>query len=74
MATVFLVLLATLSLIQAKAPGLKADLSSLTTSGFSSGGVMTTQFHVAFSSKVKGAGVIGGGPYHCTQGNFTIAQ
>jgi Esterase PHB depolymerase len=47
---------------------------SLTTSGISSGGFFSTQFHVAYSSKVTGAGVIAGGPYLCSQGSLAIAE
>jgi hypothetical protein len=42
-----------------------ADISRTTVSGFSSGGFMAMQFHVANSSWVKGAGIIAGGPYNC---------
>ncbi|MFP5384796.1 MAG: polyhydroxybutyrate depolymerase [Bacteriovoracia bacterium] len=47
--------------------------SSLTVSGISSGAYMAQQFHVAFSSKVSGAGLIAGGPYFCAQGGIAAA-
>ena len=34
-------------------------------SGFSSGGFFAVQMQVAFSSIIKGAGIVAGGPYHC---------
>lgn len=36
------------------------DPDSITVSGLSSGGAMAMQYHVAFSSEVKGSGVIAG--------------
>lgn len=37
------------------------DRDKLTVSGLSSGAYFAVQFHVAFSSVIKGAGVIAGG-------------
>jgi poly(3-hydroxybutyrate) depolymerase len=45
----------------------------VTVSGLSSGGYFANQFHVAFSSKVTGAGVLAGGPYYCARGNMMDA-
>lgn len=42
-------------------------------SGLSSGGFMAVQFGVAYSSIIKGVGVIAGGPYYCAQGDINIA-
>ncbi|WP_084210044.1 extracellular catalytic domain type 2 short-chain-length polyhydroxyalkanoate depolymerase [Ralstonia sp. A12] len=42
-----------------------ADLKRVSVSGLSSGGFMTAQFDVAYSSELIGAGIIAGGPYHC---------
>lgn len=36
-------------------------------SGFSSGGFMSMQMHIAHSSSIQGVGIIAGGPYHCIQ-------
>ncbi|HEY5716936.1 MAG TPA: hypothetical protein VIS52_00460 [Motiliproteus sp.] len=45
------------------ASGAQADQSSV--SGISSGGFMATQFHVAYSARLVGAGIVAGGPYFC---------
>ena len=49
------------------------DLTETSVSGLSSGGFMAVQFAVAYSSIVKGAGVVAGGPYYCAQGDVDIA-
>jgi fibronectin type III domain protein len=54
-------------------PTLNVDISQSSVSGLSSGGYMAVQFEVAFSSILKGAGIIAGGPYYCAQGNQTTA-
>ncbi len=43
------------------------DRAAVTVSGLSSGGFFAHQFHVAFSSLVKGAGILAGGPYGCVE-------
>jgi hypothetical protein len=43
------------------------DRSSITVSGLSSGAFFAHQFHVAYSSLVKGAGIVAGGPYACAE-------
>ncbi len=48
-----------------KLTGYGVDLSQTSVSGLSSGGFMTAQFHVAYSSILVGAGIIAGGPYYC---------
>ncbi len=53
--------------------GMSADLSRLTVSGISSGGYMATQFHIAHSSMVNGAGVLAAGPYDCAEGSLVRA-
>lgn len=45
----------------------------ISVSGLSSGAYMAVQFDVAYSSSVKGAGVIAGGPYSCARGNVNTA-
>lgn len=45
----------------------------LSVSGLSSGGYMANQFHLAFSDKVTGAGIIAAGPYGCAQNSLPIA-
>ncbi|HEU4851937.1 MAG TPA: poly(3-hydroxybutyrate) depolymerase [Telluria sp.] len=47
-------------------PRLGADLAQTSVSGFSSGAYMAGQFAVAYSSIVRGAGMVAGGPYYCT--------
>ncbi|MDF0668472.1 MAG: hypothetical protein P0119_20680 [Nitrospira sp.] len=48
-------------------PPYNADLSQTSLSGVSSGGYMAVQFHVAYSSMIKGVGIIAGGPYNCAE-------
>jgi len=45
----------------------------ITVSGISSGGYMATQFHVAHSALVAGAGMIASGPYRCAEGSLRHA-
>src|SRR3954471_13323265 len=45
----------------------KLDPSSVTVSGLSSGAFFAHQFHVAYSSLVKGAGMVDGGLYRCAK-------
>lgn len=49
-------------------PRLNILPGSLTVSGMSSGGYMATQYQVAYSKDVIGAGVIAAGPWLCAQG------
>ena len=48
-----------------KLSGYQADLSQTSVSGLSSGAFMTAQFHVAYSDRLVGAGIIAGGPFFC---------
>src|SRR5260370_19350232 len=50
-----------------------ADINQTSVSGLSSGGYMAVQFDVAFSSILRGAGIIAGGPYYCAQGSLMTA-
>ena len=50
-------------------PALNIDIRETSISGLSSGAFMSVQFQVAYSSIVKGAGIVAGGPYFCSQGN-----
>jgi poly(3-hydroxybutyrate) depolymerase len=51
-----------------KLPSLpKPDRATVTVSGLSSGGFFAHQFHVAYSTLVKGTGIIAGGPYGCVE-------
>lgn len=47
-------------------PRLGADIGQTSVSGFSSGAFMAGQFAVAYSSIVRGAGLVAGGPYYCS--------
>ena len=49
------------------------DITQSSVSGLSSGGYMAVQFEVAFSSILKGAGIIAGGPYYCAQNSEITA-
>lgn len=50
------------------------DISQTSVSGLSAGGFMAVQFHVAFSSIMKGAAIFAGGPYDCAQGSLSTAE
>jgi len=52
---------------------LHVDLNQTSVSGLSSGAFMAVQFHVAFSSIMKGAAIFAGGPFYCAQGSETNA-
>lgn len=52
---------------------LTATAAEVTVSGLSSGGYFANQFHVAYSSKVSGAGVLAGGPFYCARGSMMDA-
>jgi poly(3-hydroxybutyrate) depolymerase len=55
-------------------PTYNIDQNQIFVAGFSSGGYMAVQMHVAFSSLFKGAAVYAGGPYYCAQDNLTTAE
>src|SRR5258708_6865570 len=57
-----------------KLPALNVDINQTSVSGLSAGGFMAVQFDVAYSSILKGAGIVAGGPYYCAQGDQTKAQ
>lgn len=54
-------------------PSYNVDINQTSVSGLSAGGYMAVQFDVAFSSILRGAGIIAGGPYYCAQGNLFTA-
>jgi poly(3-hydroxybutyrate) depolymerase len=54
-------------------PRLNLAPGSLTVSGISAGGYLATQYQVAYSRQVAGAGIIGAGPWLCAQGIVTRA-
>ena len=47
--------------------GYNADIRQSSISGISSGGFMAVQFGTAWSSVIKGVGVVAGGPFWCAQ-------
>lgn len=47
--------------------------NDITVSGLSSGGYMSPQVHISFSSRIRGSGVFAGGPYYCAKGNTMTA-
>ncbi|WP_239088233.1 extracellular catalytic domain type 2 short-chain-length polyhydroxyalkanoate depolymerase [Planosporangium mesophilum] len=49
------------------------NISRVYVSGVSSGGYMATQLQVAYSSRIKGAGIFSAGPYYCAQNNAAQA-
>ncbi|MFT4938957.1 MAG: poly(3-hydroxybutyrate) depolymerase [Paraglaciecola sp.] len=60
-------------LSQAQSPKLNLELDEISVSGLSSGGYMATQFHLAQSDWVTGAGIIAAGPYYCARNNIRTA-
>lgn len=54
-------------------PRLRIVPGSLTVSGVSAGGYMATQYEVAYSKDVIGAGIVGAGPWYCARGRMTTA-
>lgn len=54
-------------------PALNIDITQTSVSGLSSGGFMAVQIGVAYSSIIKGVGVVAGGPYYCSQDSVLIA-
>ena len=51
-------------------PRLAIEPAGITVSGASSGGYMATQFQVAHSALVRGAGIFGAGPWYCARGSM----
>jgi poly(3-hydroxybutyrate) depolymerase len=52
---------------------LNIDLSQSSVSGLSSGGYMATQFQLAHSEIIVGAGIVGAGPYYCALNDIGTA-
>ncbi|CAL8116699.1 unnamed protein product [Orchesella dallaii] len=48
------------------------DRSTITISGLSSGGAIAMQYHVAFSSEIKGAAIFAGVPFGCYKVNYCM--
>ncbi len=54
-------------------PAHNADIEESSVSGLSSGAFMAVQFGTAWSSIIKGIGVVAGGPFYCAQRSVTTA-
>ncbi|MGF6838395.1 poly(3-hydroxybutyrate) depolymerase [Paraburkholderia youngii] len=54
-------------------PALNIDISQTSVSGLSAGGFMAVQLAVAYSSIIKGVGVVAAGPYYCSRNSLLIA-
>lgn len=54
-------------------PGLAASTADVTVSGISSGGHMAVQFQIAYSTVVRGAGILAAGPYYCARASVNRA-
>lgn len=55
-------------------PKYNVSVNDVSVSGFSSGADMAVQMHFAYSKTIKkGAGVIAGAPYYCSQGNVAMS-
>ncbi|MDP4530296.1 PHB depolymerase family esterase [Alkalimonas delamerensis] len=68
-----LVLLAGLAVGEEVSLKLQLVDNQITVSGLSSGGYMASQFHIAHSSRVVGAGIFSAGPYFCARNNLQLA-
>lgn len=55
-------------------PTYNIDIKQSSVSGLSGGAFMAVQFNVAFSSIMRGAGVMAGGPYFCAKNSLQTAQ
>ena len=53
-----------------KLSGYHADIRESSISGVSSGAFMAVQFGIAWSSVIKGVGVVAGGPYWCAKASW----
>jgi poly(3-hydroxybutyrate) depolymerase len=54
-------------------PALNAPISESSISGLSSGAFMAMQFGTAWSSTIRGVGIVSGGPFCCAQGDVGTA-
>lgn len=72
-AVLALLFFSTLAVAAPPLPGLAAQVAEVTVSGLSSGGHMAVQFQVAHASRVRGAGILAGGPYDCAAGSLSRA-
>ena len=68
-ALLFISLSTTTQATQTELPALNALPNETSISGLSSGAFMAAQFHVAYSEKLVGAGIVAGGPWNCAGNN-----
>ncbi|WP_293267842.1 poly(3-hydroxybutyrate) depolymerase [Neptunomonas sp.] len=61
----FILLTTNTHAIEAPLPTMNALAEQTSVSGLSSGAYMAAQFHVAYSEKLVGAGIVAGGPWNC---------
>jgi len=54
-------------------PAMNAPIGESSVSGLSSGAFMAVQFGTAWSSVIRGVGVVSGGPLYCAQGSTSTA-
>src|SRR4051794_16264166 len=54
-------------------PALNIDLNQSSVSGLSSGAFMAIQLGTAWSSVIKGVGIVAGGPFYCAQASAAVA-
>lgn len=54
-------------------PAFNLEPAETTVSGMSAGGYMAQQFHVAYSQRIAGAGILAGGPYYCAENSLAVA-
>lgn len=59
--------------VEAPALDLDIDVAQTSASGLSSGAFMAVQFHVAYSSIMRGVAAFAGGPFTCSQGKAVHA-
>jgi predicted esterase len=65
MSILFVILLISCCQAAEKLSKYNVDPSETSVSGLSSGAFFSTQLQVAYSSIIKGAGIVAGGPYDC---------
>jgi poly(3-hydroxybutyrate) depolymerase len=58
----------------ASAPAPNIDGDRITVSGYSGGGHMAQQLHIAYSDLIGGAGILAGGPFGCAEGSLATAM
>lgn len=55
-------------------PAATFDPSAVTVSGISAGGYLAHQLHLAYPDRVRGVGIVAGGPYGCAEGSLGVAM